>query len=166
MKLSTKAYLLAALAISTIGLGMMTAGCQTSTVQTPAQIAAQVCPPAQAALAVLQTPGNTLSATAQSDLAKVAPMVAAVCSGAATVSTTSLQSLLSSGMPLLISILQVAGVSTAAPIMGDLVLAISVLEAIMGSTGVATPPPAVASSKLGNPYVCYTLASGKVPVCQ
>jgi len=73
--------------------------------ETPSQIAAQVCPALEAGLATLQSlPG--LSTTVQTDLNKVVPAVNAVCAIGASVTNTSLQSLVQTTLPAIVSVIK------------------------------------------------------------
>jgi hypothetical protein len=102
MKLISKAMLFSTFALLSLA---MFAGCQTPTGarQTPAQIAAQVCPPTTAAITALQGLQG-LDATAINDLAKAAPVVDAVCAVGATITITNLQTLAQTGFPALVAI--------------------------------------------------------------
>ncbi|CBJ38358.1 protein of unknown function [Ralstonia solanacearum CMR15] len=72
---------------------------------TPAQVAAQVCPSAQAVLTVLAMPG-AVDAAVQADLASATPVVSAVCATGATVTALDLHNLASNGLPVLLKIVQ------------------------------------------------------------
>lgn len=76
-----------------------------SLLPTPAQVAAQVCPSAQAALAVLSTPGAIDPAAAEK-LALASPVVDAVCAAGATVTAVDLHTLASVGLPAILKIVQ------------------------------------------------------------
>jgi len=86
-------------------------GCQTTPgapAQTPAQIAARVCPPITAGLVSLQAIPQ-LSASDLAGIAKVSPMVDLVCSSSATVNITNLQTLGNTGFPAVIAVVQSSG---------------------------------------------------------
>jgi len=88
------------------------AGIPPKNIQTPAQIAAQVCPPVQATLTSLQALTN-LSDTAQADLALAVPIVNAACGVGATVDASSLQALERTALPVLSDLVKVAALSPA-----------------------------------------------------
>jgi len=78
---------------------------QPQTLPTPAQVAAQVCPSAQAVLAVLATPG-AIDPAAAADLAAASPVVNAVCAAGATVTAVDLHTLAGVGLPAILKIVQ------------------------------------------------------------
>jgi hypothetical protein len=78
--------------------------------QTPAEIAAQVCPPLQTTLAGLNALVG-LPIDAKVDLATVTPIVAAVCAAGTTVNFASLQTLQKSALPALVNALQASGMA-------------------------------------------------------
>lgn len=78
---------------------------QSQTLPTPAQVAAQVCPSAQAVLAVLATPG-AVDPAAAADLAAASPVVNAVCAAGATATAVDLNSLARDGLPVILKIIQ------------------------------------------------------------
>jgi len=81
------------------GLVALVSGCATNgTVKTPAQIAAQVCPPTQTAIASLQAVVG-LSDEAKAELADAAPIVAAVCSAGSSVTVVDMKSLGATALP-------------------------------------------------------------------
>jgi hypothetical protein len=94
--------------VAAVGAAIILAGCQSTAVQTPATVAAQVCPVVTATVAALSA-DPSLSAVAKADVAKVAPIASQVCSAAASVTTSSLEQLAAVGFPLLISIEQAKG---------------------------------------------------------
>ena len=80
--------------------------------QTPAQIAAQVCPPIQATLASLQALPN-LSDTAQANLTLAVPIVNTACGIGATVDMSGLQALERTALPILSDLVKAAPLSPA-----------------------------------------------------
>lgn len=72
---------------------------------TPAQVAAQVCPSAQAVLTVLTTP-SAIDETAAAKLAAAAPVVNAVCAAGASVTAVDLRTLAKDGLPAILMIVQ------------------------------------------------------------
>ena len=80
--------------------------------QTPAQIAAQVCPPIQATLDTLQMlpglPGDT-----EANLALAIPIVNGVCSAGATINLSSLRTLEGTALPILSDVAKAAALSSA-----------------------------------------------------
>ncbi|MGK2829267.1 hypothetical protein ACSI5F_04060 [Ralstonia pseudosolanacearum] len=107
---------------------------------TPAQVAAQVCPSAQAVLTVLAMPG-AVDAAVQADLASATPIVNAVCAAGATVTVLDLHNLASNGLPVLLKIVQASplpdkGKQTA-------VLGVAVAQAALAPIlAASTAPPA------------------------
>lgn len=113
-------------------------------IQTPAQVASQVCPAATAAITSLQQV-NGLSVSAQADLAKAAPVVAAVCAAGTTVNALDLKSLSATALPAILSVVNASpladDVKTRIGI--DLTVAQIVLASVISSlpadaSGVAT----------------------------
>ena len=115
-------------------------GCQSTgtTTQTPAAIAAQVCPVVNTTIAALQA-DPALSAVAKADLAKAAPIAVTVCSAASTVTTSNLEALASAAFPLLI---QIAGGSSNPALADGLVAAQIVLTAVMAQVESTAAAPA------------------------
>jgi hypothetical protein len=81
-----------------------------ASVPTPAQIAAQVCPPVQTAMSGLNALVG-LPAEAQKDLAIVTPIVAAVCTVGATVNTDNLQQLAQTALPAIVNVVKTSALS-------------------------------------------------------
>ena len=120
--------------------------------ETPAQIAAQVCPPTQAALTSLQAL-NGLPEGATKDLATVAPIVNAVCSASATVTTVNLQSLAQNALPTIITIVKASPLSSddQNKIILDVTAAQIIVDAVMaaqvgGTAPIVMPAPVAAPS--------------------
>lgn len=80
------------------------------TAPTPAQIAAQVCPPVQTAMTGLNALVG-LPEGAQKDLATVGPIVAAVCTVGATVNTDNLQQLAQTALPAIVNVVKASALS-------------------------------------------------------
>ena len=79
-----------------------------TTIQTPSEIAAQVCPPLQTALTGLNALVG-LPANAKADLVIVTPLVAGVCAAGATVNAANLKTLQQSALPALMNAVQASG---------------------------------------------------------
>lgn len=114
--------------------------------QTPAQVAAQVCPPVNSGIDALQSMQASLSATAQKDLTTAEPIVTAVCAAGATVTSTSLRALAKTALPAISTIVQ----ATNLPNKNDVVLALGiaqgVLNAVIQNLPAQTAVPASAAS--------------------
>lgn len=100
-----KALLLAASA----AICVVFAACATSTI-TPATIAATLCTPVDTAVStitdlVATNPADAKLATAAAALTKVEPTISAVCSSASTVTSDSVQTLITVGLPAIGTIL-------------------------------------------------------------
>jgi hypothetical protein len=106
---------------------------------TPAQIAAQVCPPTQAALTSLQALTG-LPAVAQTDLTKAKPMVDAVCAAGATVNIANLQTLASTGIPAIVTIVQASPLP--ATDKNNVILGIAATQIILDAVLAADPQAA------------------------
>ena len=122
--------------------------------QSPAQIAAQVCPPVQTALNGLNALVG-LPAGAQADLKAITPIVDGVCAVGVTVNTTNLQQLAQDALPTIVSIVKASAMS--AEQQNSVILDITAAQLILGAvnqaqanfTAPATPAtaPAAAPSK-------------------
>jgi hypothetical protein len=77
---------------------------------TPAQIAAQVCPPVQTAMTGLNALVG-LPAGAQKDLAAITPIVAGVCTVGATVNADNLQQLAQTALPAIVNVVKASALS-------------------------------------------------------
>jgi hypothetical protein len=125
----------------------LVSGCATTgTVQTPAQIASQVCPPVQTALTSLQAVVG-LSDDAKAKLAEAAPAVAAVCSAGSSVSVVDLKSLGANALPAVMAVVNASPLSDQdkTKIGIDLTVAQIVLSSVLASLP-ATAAPASAAS--------------------
>lgn len=123
------------------------AGCaSTGTVKTPAQIAAQVCPPTQTAIVSLQAVVG-LSDDAKAKLADAAPIVAAVCSAGSSVNVADLKSLGATALPAVMAVVNASPLSDQdkTKIGIDLTVAQIVLSSVLASLP-ATADPASAAS--------------------
>jgi len=118
-------------------------------VQTPAQIAAQACPPIQATLTSLQALTN-LSETAQTNLALAVPIVNAACGVGATVDVSGLQALERTALPILSDLVKAAALSPAEQdsiVAAQLVLSTAVMIADSTQSATqSTAQPATPSS--------------------
>lgn len=129
------------------GLVALASGCATNgTVKTPAQIAAQVCPPATTAITSLQAVVG-LSDEAKAKLAEAAPIVAAVCSAGSSVTVVDLKSLGANALPAVMAVVNASPLSDQdkTKIGIDLTVAQIVLSSVLASLP-ATAAPASAAS--------------------
>lgn len=145
---------LVAVAFAALAIGCATqpgtAG-QAKAIPTPAQLAAQVCPSAQAVLGVLSVPGAVDPKVAV-DLAVATPIINTVCAAGATVQVTDVHSLATSGLPALLRVVQVAPIPDKDK--QAAVLAVAVAQAAIApiisanpSTAAATPTSAAAPAQ-------------------
>jgi hypothetical protein len=161
-----KIITVAGAAAATIAICLTAACAMLQSAQTPAQYADVVCTPANAALAVVQTTPN-LSATAKKDLATAQAAVADVCTGAASLSISSLQGFLSTGVPLIEKLLLDVGVGTSSGIFQYLPIAVALVQALInGETPPAAPVAAVAARYRSTaPAAMFCFTNGKLPAC-
>lgn len=125
----------------------LVSGCATTgAVQTPAQIAAQVCPPAQTAITSLQAVVG-LSDEAKAKLADAAPIVAAVCSAGSSVNVADLKSLGASALPAVMAVVNASPLSDQdkTKIGIDLTVAQIVLSSVLAALPAAAVPASAAS---------------------
>jgi len=126
--------------------GCSTTGTQT---QTPATVAASVCPALEAGLSTLQA--LNLSATASADLAKVVPAVDAVCASVATVNATNLQTLVNTAVPAIISVIKVSPLSTTDQ--NNSIAGITAIELIVDTYLAVEGAPAIAPPLVTSDHV-------------
>ncbi|VWB75778.1 hypothetical protein BLA6993_03579 [Burkholderia lata] len=138
--------LLAAGVVSSVAL---LSACSSFSVQTPAQVAAKVCPLLQAEISTLSQAGVFTGGAAVTLNEKIAPNVDATCAAGATVTQVNVQSISSAVAPLLITVVKASGLSQS-----DQVTAVLAIGTIKGMIDVAFPPatmtvPAVAPNSFG-----------------
>lgn len=130
------------------GLASLIAACQTinsagqyatGAVQTPAQIASEVCPSLTAALTVFGDQPGGLSPAAVAAIQKAKPIVAAVCSGAASVNVADLNSINESVFPALSAVINATNIPNKQQILLDLGLAQGVMAAVIVNLPNQTP---------------------------
>lgn len=92
------------IALTVVSIGCLTA-CGNQPMQTPAQVAAKACPPAQAAIASLQAIIG-LPPTLISDLTKITPVVDDACIASVAITSDSLAALSITAFPALTSIVK------------------------------------------------------------
>jgi hypothetical protein len=97
----------------------------TTTVQTPAQIVAKVCPPAHVALTSL-TGLVGLPADAEANIQKASTLVAAVCADGAVFTNLDLQNIDAQAVPLLMDVAKAVALTTAQQ--NDITLAIGAVQ--------------------------------------
>lgn len=102
----------AMLAACAAALSFALAACSTTgqTVQTPAQVAARVCPPVEVAITSLKQV-NGMSDSALHALDDAQPVVNAVCAAGATVDALNLQTLATAGLPAIIAVVKASPLS-------------------------------------------------------
>ncbi|EON10622.1 hypothetical protein [Pandoraea sp. SD6-2] len=93
-------------------LSFALAACSTTgqSVPTPAQVAARVCPPVEVAVRSLQQVSG-MGDTALRALADAQPVVNAVCAAGSTVDAVNLQTLASTGLPAIITVVKASPLS-------------------------------------------------------
>ncbi|WP_394779082.1 hypothetical protein [Undibacterium sp.] len=106
--------------------------------QTPADVAARVCPPVQVALVSLQALAG-LPLEAQANLAAATPIVAAVCSSKGVIGTADLQTMASQALPILLQVARASGLEVAEQ--NQIVLGISAAQIVLASVIATLPPP-------------------------
>ena len=137
-----KRYALLLTVCLTMLVGSLLVACSTTggtTAATPAQVAAAVCPVVQADLATYQAlfaaqTDVASSAKISADLAKAQPIVAALCTNGATVSTASIQAFAQTALPALADTINYLPLTAAqkAKVVQDLTIA----EVAVGVAGV------------------------------
>lgn len=139
--------------------------CSSLSVQTPAQVAAKVCPLLQAEISALSQAGVFTGGAAITLNEKIVPSVDAVCATGSSVTQVNVQSISSAVAPLLINVVKASGLSQS-----DQVTAVLAIGTIKGMVDVAFPPatataPAPASSVSvapATPSAMTTFHSGDV----
>jgi hypothetical protein len=87
-----------------------TGGTVSPAAQTPAQVAAQICPPIQTALSGLNALAG-LPLGAKTDLDTITPLVAGVCAAGESVNLASLQTLRQTALPAIINAVKASGMA-------------------------------------------------------
>lgn len=103
----------------------------TGAVQTPAQIASEVCPSLTAAFTVLEDPTLNMSDQAAKAIQKAKPIVTAVCSGAAAVNVADLNSINEAVFPAISAVINATNIPNKQQYLLDLGLAQSVMAAVI-----------------------------------
>lgn len=155
MRLTIRNLLAAAICGALIGCGTLTAGPGTPVGspagKSPAQIAAQVCPPLQATLTSLQ--GLILAPSAMADIALASTAVNTVCALGSTVNLANLQTIVATALPALVTVVKASPLTVAQQ--NAIILDLSVAQIIIsGALAVATPvpvTPAVAAAAASAP---------------
>lgn len=109
--------------------------CSSLTQQTPAQVAATVCPLMKSEIGTLSQAGVFTGGAAVTLNEKIVPGVNAACSAGAAVTVADVQSISSAVAPLLVSIVKASGLSQS-----DQVTAVLAIGTIKGMIDVAFPP--------------------------
>lgn len=138
-----RTFMLLAAGLAALAISACTTSGQPAAIKTPAQVAAQVCPAAQAAISSLQLV-NGLSTDAQLKLADTAPVVAAVCAAGATVHAVDLKTLAANGLPVILKVVN------ASPLDDDIKtrigLDLTVAQVVLSSVLASLPPDTAPAS--------------------
>ena len=126
--------LAAGVAASVVLLG----ACSSLTQQTPAEVAAKVCPLMKSEIDTLSQAGVFTGGAAVTLNEKIAPGVDAACAAGTTVTVANVQSISSAVAPLLVTIVKASGLSQS-----DQVTAVLAIGTIKGMIDVAFPPVAI-----------------------
>lgn len=128
------------------------AGCATTgTTQTPAQVAATICPALQSEVSLLSASG-VFTGGAQATLTnQVVPDVASVCAAGVTVTKVTLQNLVSATIPVIVSAINVSSMSAsqkneAILAVGAFSMAINMALSLQAAPLSTTMPPAAVSA--------------------
>lgn len=105
-----KSLFIAALAAACVSF----AGCATTgTTQTPAQVAATICPALQSEVSLLSASG-VFTGGAQATLTnQVTPDIASVCAAGATVTTVTMQTLVNATLPVIVTAINASSMTSA-----------------------------------------------------
>jgi len=138
-----KSMLLAAGLVAAVAL----VGCKSLPTQTPAQIAANICPGVQSEIDLLKKSG-VFTGGAQATLTnQVQPDVDAVCTAGATVTTLSIQKLVQATFPVVLTAIANSGLTDqqklqATVAVGVVVTGINTALSLQPATSTTTPAPA------------------------
>ena len=138
-----KSMLLAAGLVAAVAL----VGCKSLPTQTPAQIAANICPGVQSEIDLLKKSG-VFTGGAQATLTnQVQPDVDAVCAAGATVTTLSIQKLVQATFPVVLTAIANSGLTDqqklqATVAVGVVVTGINTALSLQPATSTTTPAPA------------------------
>ncbi|MDN7762968.1 hypothetical protein [Burkholderia cepacia] len=112
--------------------------CSSLTQQTPAQVAAKMCPLLNSEIGTLSQAGVFTGGAAVTLNETIAPAVSAACAAGATVTVANVQSISSAVAPLLVSVVKASGLPQS-----DQVTAVLAIGTIKGMIDVAFPPATV-----------------------
>jgi|GEM_PF-1300818 len=120
-------------------------------IPTPAEVAAEICPPTQAALGILSAPGVLADPKLIADLSIANVAVNAVCSAGSSVAVNDLHAMAVNGIPALQKIVAVAPVS--AQVKQDTSVGLAVAQAVLSQVIAAntTPAPAAVTAPVTSP---------------
>jgi len=130
-------------------------GCKSLPTQTPAQIAANICPGVQSEIDVL-TKSGIFTGGAQATLTtQVQPDVDAVCAAGATVTTVNIQKLVQATFPVVLAVIANSSLTDqqklqATVAVGVLVTGINTALSLQPATSSTTPAPTAASAVLAS----------------
>lgn len=96
---------------ATAAICVLVSGCANVPKQTPAQIAATVCPGVQSELALLSASGVFTGGAAATLANQIQPDVAAVCASGATVTSANLQTLVNATLPVVVAAVNVSSLT-------------------------------------------------------
>jgi hypothetical protein len=120
----------------------------TGAVQTPAQLASDICPPVKTALAVLTPAAGQMTPAAQNAIDKANFTVAALCSPATAVKIADVQNLQAAVFPALQTLLAASNLPNKQTLALDLALAQGVLNAVVQNLPNATPALSSSTAKV------------------
>lgn len=130
-------------------------GCKSLPTQTPAQIAANICPGVQSEIDVL-TKSGVFTGGAQATLStQVQPDVDAVCAAGATVTTVNIQKLVQATFPVVLTVIANSSLTDqqklqATVAVGVIVTGINTALSLQPATSGTTPAPTAASAVLAS----------------
>lgn len=130
-------------------------GCKSLPTQTPAQIAANICPGVQSEIDVL-TKSGVFTGGAQATLStQVQPDVDAVCAAGATVTTVNIQKLVQATFPVVLTVIANSILTDqqklqATVAVGVIVTGINTALSLQPATSGTTPAPTAASAVLAS----------------
>ncbi|CAN0620581.1 conserved exported protein of unknown function [Burkholderia multivorans] len=137
-----------------IAASVLLAACGTVPKQTPAQVAANVCPLLTAELDTLSTAGLFTGGAADTLNKKITPKVDAVCAKGATVTQVNVQSISGAAVPLLIDLVKASSLSQ-----DDRTTAILAIGTVKGLIDTAFPA-ATATAAVAAPASASTPLAG------
>ena len=138
-----RTLMLLAAGLAVLAISACTTSGQPARIQTPAQIAAQVCPAAQAAISSLQLVAG-LPTDAQEKLASAEPIVAAVCAAGTTVQAIDLKTLAANGLPVILKVVNASALDD--DVKTRVGLDLTVAQVVLSSVLASLPPDVATAS--------------------